>query len=145
MINTNILNDTFPELVDEGFIYSEGYYDDNGDFVDATMSYGEYLAVSEHMIDKLIAELEECEDFASKYEALKECLDSAGDDARMFATLEDLDDFVENIYEEDVEDEDGYTDHTEYRAYHETDIPDFMKDAWETYQDNLEYGYCYAA
>ena len=139
MINTNILNDTFQALVDEGFIYSEGYYNEDGEFVDATMSYGEYAAVNEHMLEKIEEELEECEDFASKYEALKDIVESADDDARMFCYVEDIEEFLDSVYEEDIEDEDGYTDHSEYRMYNGTEIPSFMKDAWEDYQETIDY------
>ena len=140
MNNANILNDTFYYLYQNDFIYSDVYFD--GSPVEHDMSYGEYVAINEYMIDALFNEASDIYDFEKQIDFLREAVDSADDDTRLFVFLEDLEEMLDNIDEVEIENEDGYTEcviykfNDYYMRDHKNDIPDNILSLYEAYEYN---------
>lgn len=113
----------FDELRDEGFIYNEPV---NG----KDMSYGEYVAVADELRSTLENKLDGIP-FDQKLDVLRDEL-KCGDDVRIFIDLEPYEDFLSNIYEEEIDGEyywklDGDTDQ----------YPEFLVDAYNEYREDV--------
>lgn len=121
MIN---LTDKFYELIDEGFIYDE---DENG----FNMSYGEYFAISEWLIDSAL----EClngYDFIEDLQAMHDTLESADDDTRMFMGDGFFDEFYDFYYDFDFDEYEGTF------SYHNKKCPDYLVELFDAFKENYK-------
>lgn len=113
------LTDVFYDLYENGYIYEE---DENG----YNMSYGEYMAISDYMWEKVEEELEQYRDFESAYEAFQDIVNSADDDTKMFWGYSDDDDFY------------FYADYDNGTYSTSGECPDVLKDRFKEFQQNTE-------
>ena len=117
------LEKRFYEMCDDGFIYNES---EDG----KAMSYGEYAAVADELQDTLEDKLSGLP-FDQKLDVLRDEL-RCSDDVRIFLDLEPYEDFLSNIYEEEIDGKyywklDGDTDQ----------YPESLVDAYNEYREDV--------
>ncbi len=125
MVNNMVnLTDKFYELIDMGYIYEE---DENGH----NMSYGEYAAISDWLIDSAL----EClngYDFIEDLESMHDTLESADDDTRMFMG----DWFFEEFY--DFYDDFNFDEYEGTFDCGRKEVPHYLEEVFETFKCNYE-------
>lgn len=124
----SVLDKRFDELRDEGFIYNEP--NEKGQ----DMSYGEYAAVAQDLEDTLKEYLAD-RPFEEIPSALREAL-NCSDDVRIFVDLEPYESFLENLYEEEINDEYYYKIDGNL-----SDYPEALVEAYEQYRENVPEPY----
>ena len=125
---TNVLEDRFWELIDQGFIYNEP--NEKGQ----DMSYGEYAAVADELKETLDDYLRDIP-FENVHDALRKALDCT-DDVRIFVNLDKYDDFLENLQEEEINGDYFWVYHGD-----PDEIPEVLKEKYEEYQESIPEPY----
>ena len=124
----SVLDKRFDELREEGYIYNEP--NEKGQ----DMSYGEYAAVAQDLEDTLNEYLAD-RPFEEIPNALLKALDCT-DDVRIFVDLEPYENFLDNIYEEEINDEYYYKIDGDLSEY-----PEALVEAYEQYRENVPEPY----
>lgn len=107
----NILDAKFEELTSSEnggpFIYSDHYYDENGNYIENTMSYGEYSEVMEEF-EKVLTDAIADMSFPEAFEFAQEQINRCSDDVRAFANFDRWEEAADQFYLKEINGEDYY-------------------------------------